>query len=348
MRRELIVMVGILIAACTQGGGGGVGTTVPQTATSPTTTDAAPAPGTEESFPVRITHKYGITVVPAAPERVVSVGYAEQDFLLALGTTPVAVRNWYGDFPYATWPWAQDELGEAKPVVLGGELDFEVIASLQPDLIAGVTSGMTAEEYDLLSQIAPVVAQPGEYVDYGTPWPEVTRILGQALGREDRAEQLVSGLLAQMAGIRSSFPEFEGATAAVAFKFGENPGVYASQDIRSRLLQDLGFVIPPRYDELAGDAFYITMSEEQMPDLLDVDLVVWVSATDEGIEDIRSLALRPNLAVVQEGREVFLGKLLAGAYSFSSPLSLPYLLEELVPMLAAAVDGDPRTEVPPG
>ena len=37
---------------------------------------------------------------------------------------------------------------------------------------------------------------------------------------------------------------------------------------------------------------------------------------------------------------------LGGATSFVSVLSLPYLLDGLVPMLAAAVDGDPATEVP--
>jgi iron complex transport system substrate-binding protein len=35
----------------------------------------------------------------------------------------------------------------------------------------------------------------------------------------------------------------------------------------------------------------------------------------------------------------------AGALGFSSPLSLPYLIDELVPRLAAAVDGDPATAV---
>ena len=37
---------------------------------------------------------------------------------------------------------------------------------------------------------------------------------------------------------------------------------------------------------------------------------------------------------------------LGGATSFVSVLSLPYLLDGLVPMLSAAVDGDPATEVP--
>ena len=48
----------------------------------------------------------------------------------------------------------------------------------------------------------------------------------------------------------------------------------------------------------------------------------------------------------EQGREVFLPFELNGAMSFSSPLSIPYVLEELPAELSAAVDGDPATPVP--
>ena len=47
-------------------------------------------------FPVRIEHAYGETIVQTAPQRVVSVGYHEQDFLYALGVAPVGVHEWFG------------------------------------------------------------------------------------------------------------------------------------------------------------------------------------------------------------------------------------------------------------
>ena len=53
-----------------------------------------------------VAHQYGETTVPAPPERVVSVGVTEQDILLELGVVPVAVTEWYGEQPSATWPWA--------------------------------------------------------------------------------------------------------------------------------------------------------------------------------------------------------------------------------------------------
>jgi iron complex transport system substrate-binding protein len=45
---------------------------------------------------------------------------------------------------------------------------------------------MTARDYELLSQIAPTVAQTDRYIDYGAPWQEHTLTVGKAPGREDR------------------------------------------------------------------------------------------------------------------------------------------------------------------
>lgn len=294
-----------------------------------------------------VEHQFGRTEVPAAPQRVVSVGFNDHDTLLALGTTPVGVRDWYGDQPDATWPWAQDELGDADPEVLSSEqIDVEAVAALEPDLIAGVFSGMTEREYQLLSQIAPTIAQPAEHPGFGTPWREVTRIYGAALGVPDRAEEVVRDVEAQLAEARSGRPEFVGAEATVTFFADGQLGAYTSADLRSRLLTDLGFTVPAEVDAAAGEGgFYAPLSLEQA-DLVDRDVLVWVTATEAERALVRELPVRATLDAAREGREVFLPFELNGAMSFSSPLSIPYLLDGLVPELAAAVDGDVATPVP--
>ena len=106
--------------------------------------DAAPTGSTAEgSFPAVVAHQYGETTVPAPPERVVSVGVTEQDILLELGVVPVAVTEWYGEKPSATWPWAQALLDGAEPEVLSvaDGFEFERIAALEPDLIVGTNAG---------------------------------------------------------------------------------------------------------------------------------------------------------------------------------------------------------------
>jgi iron complex transport system substrate-binding protein len=50
---------------------------------------------------------------------------------------------------------------------------------------------------------------------------------------------------------------------------------------------------------------------------------------------------------VREDRVIYLDleDQLAGALGYSSPLSLPFAIEEAVPRLAAAIDGDPKTKI---
>jgi iron complex transport system substrate-binding protein len=91
----------------------------------------ATASAAPDSFPVTIEHKYGSTTIPQEPERVVDVSFNGQDFVLALGVTPVGVREWIGGYEFQTRPWARSRLqGVELETVGGNELDFERIASL--------------------------------------------------------------------------------------------------------------------------------------------------------------------------------------------------------------------------
>ena len=312
------------------------------------------APGSDGStatveFPLTIQHKFGETTLESVPQRVVSVGYNEHDFLLAIGVVPVGVRDWYGDQPNSVWPWGQELLGDAEPGQVAGEdgLNYEAIAEMSPDVIVGIWSGMTEAEFDLLSQIAPVVAQPAEYLDYGTPWQEQTMILGRVTDRVAAAEAAVASVEEKLAAAPQAHPEWEGKTAAVAFLVDGNPGAYNSQDPRSRFLVDLGFVIPAKFDEAAGEAFYFESSAETMPEDLDVDLVVWVAGSEESYTElVNALPTRVALRAYATGGEIFASTLLTGAFSHSSPLSLEYVIDTMVPELELALDGDPNTVVP--
>ena len=296
-----------------------------------------------------IEHKYGSTKISGTPERVVTVGYTDQDPVLALGVVPVAVREWFGERPSATWSWAEDELGNAEPEVLpAGSLNFEQVSGLNPDLIVGVSSGMTEEEYETLSEISPTIVQPDEYVDFGVPWQEQTRVVGRALAREQRAKEIVSEVEARFERAREDHPEFEGASGVVVGLSSEDesytPSPYGPQDSRGRFLTSLGFEIPDRITELAGDSFFAELSRERL-DLIDTDLLVWVTVQVDDYGAVRNDPLYRQLDVAQQGRDVFLEEVPAAALSFSTVLSLPFVLDELVPRFATAVAGYPETTV---
>ena len=157
-----------------------------------------------------------------------------------------------------------------------------------------------------------------------------------------------SGVEAQFAEAREAHPEFEGASGVVVGLTSEDesytPSPYGPQDSRSRFLTSLGFEIPDRITELAGDSFFAELSRERLG-LIDTDLLVWVAVQADDFGAVKNDPLYQQLGAAQQGRDVFLQELTAGALSFSTVLSLPFALEELVPRFAAAVDGDKSTSV---
>ena len=344
-RRIVLTTLSALCIATAAGTGASAATdtTVPDSS-------GPPASGDEATYPITIAHKYGETTVEEFPERIAVVGLLEQDALIGLGVVPVATTEWFGEHAGAVWPWAADELealGAEPPVVLGGsaEINFESVAAQSPDLILALYSGLTEQDYELLSDIAPTVAQPSEYIDYGIPWDELTLTVGQIVGKSDEAAALVADVEAQFAAASEAHPEFVGATSVMATPY-EGVWVYGPEDVRGRFLTDLGFELPADLAEITGAEFGGDLSDEHL-DLLDVDVVVWLDA--DGLAD-QAPGNYTSLAVHQEGREVFVDSFnstLGGATSFVTVLSLPYLIEGLTPMLAAAIDGDTETSVPP-
>ncbi|WP_417684025.1 iron-siderophore ABC transporter substrate-binding protein [Roseibium sp.] len=293
-------------------------------------------------WPVSIETKYGVTKIDSAPQRVISLSYTGHDFLLSLGVKPIALRSWYGGYPQGVWPWAQNALGDARPAIMSGQIDIERIAAMKPDLIVGLWSGMSANDFRILSQIAPTVAPQTRYGDYGTPWRVMLTTLAEATGRQQEAERIIAAYDRRIRDIQNAHPDWQGKTGAVVW--AAQLGAYTAGDIRTQLLGELGLIIPEAIERLdVSGNFYVTLSEEDLAPI-DADVLIWLDAGNS-IDQIRSIALRDSMRARREGREVYADTLLAGALSHSSPLSLNYALDRLVPLLEQALDGDPGTEV---
>ena len=208
----------------------------------------------------------------------VCVGLTEQDALLALGIVPVAVTKWFRDAPGYIFPWAVDQLGDAAlPEVLTdvNGVEIEKVAALRPDLIIGQYAGLTQKEFELLSEIAPSVAQPKGYADYGAPWDEMAMNIATAVGQPGRMQAIVDVVMQQIADAAAAHPQFAGMSAAVVTPH-EGLFVYGPEDPRSRMLVDLGFSFPG--DVLGSDMeeFGESLSSERISDLGRVGVVVWI------------------------------------------------------------------------
>lgn len=293
------------------------------------------------TFPVTIEHLYGSTEIAKQPTRVVTIGLMEQDALLALGITPVGTTEWFGEQPGAIFPWAKDEQGDApNPTVFKsptGAVQFEKVARLKPDLILALYADLKKADYDKLSELAPVVVRPKQFDAYGIPWQEITRIAGRAVGRPEKADDLIAGVEGEIDEAKRAHPEFAANVGLMATYYEGTPFVYGPKDPRGRLLSALGFTLPEDLQAYVGKEFGKDLSEERS-DLLDVETIVWLIAGEKDKQIIRDRPLYKRLDVRNEEKEVFLDETttLGQAASFISVLSLPYLLDELVPQLSEA------------
>ena len=307
-------------------------------------TGAALAACTKDSSPTSqqngaavIKHAFGKTEVKAPPKRIVSAGYTEHDYLLALGIIPIAVTEWYGGFPFATWPWATDRLGAATPEVLTltDGLMIDKIASLKPDLILATDAGLDQDTYSKLSGIAPTIAQSGKYAFF-EPWKDQAKAIGQAVFKPSEMDAVVQAVDNKFASAASAHAGFKDKKAiylqgelldgqAVAYRSGP----------RTAYLTALGLTVPAELESYAkGDQLAYLPAEQLSSILGQADVLVWGTESEE-----QSTALRADPVIIKLGssllnRSIFTSKELAGAINFSSPLSLTYVVDNLVPQLA--------------
>ncbi len=298
---------------------------------------AANASG-QASFPATATHKYGDTTITKAPSRVVTLGLSDHDAVLALGVRPVGAIDWFGERPYGKWPWAQPLWSGNTPEIVGerDEYNLEKIAALKPDLILGIYSGMKQEQYDKLSQIAPTVAQVKGFDDYSAPWKEMTIHAGRALGMQAKAKELIAAVDTRLADLRTKNPQFKGKSLAVVEPY--EPGkyaVFAPSDPKVVLMTQLGFVVPGAIAQAAGSDYAAEIGSERL-DLIDVDTVLFLTADGSTEATVKADKVYTTLKVARDNRAVFLpyeDPPIGAALSFGTVLSIPYALDQMLPLL---------------
>lgn len=299
----------------------------------------------QDAFPVTLPHIYGETVIPAQPERVVIWGTNTQDAVLQLGIMPVGMPFYaYGGGDNGILPWdeeAIEALGGTPPTILSndGEIPIEQIAALEPDVILAHFSGITEEQYETLSQIAPTVAYPQEA--WGTSWQDVILIAGRALGKSAEAEQIVADSEQYIADSVAQYPALAGTTFAGVSDYNGQVAVYAALDARMKYVEDFGMVLAPGVNEQdpdKGQGFYFGLSYENF-DLLDPDILITYFETDQQNADFLA---KPGIAgsdVVARGAvAAIIGE--EFVYSVSPPtgLSLRWGLPEYLELLAKAAE----------
>ena len=293
-------------------------------------------------FPVTVDSALGKATISKRPERVVTIGWGSQDVALALGVVPVGMQDMSGDTgePSGILPWDAPKLHGAKPTLLKyttGEVPYEEIAALRPDVILAVDSGLTGAEYAKLSQIAPTVGYPGK--PWLTSWQDQLTMVGKALGETKKAAAVGRSTDELIAGAKQAHPEFSGKT--VAFGSGTTTSsfnLYLAGDSRVQLLRQLGFTVSRSLPSKAP-SFAAQVSLEKLDSIKADVMVAWYLSSSVQ-KTLESNKLFQRMSAVRRGGYVPLtDPAMVYATSAVSVLSLPWMLDRYLPLLSAAAKG---------
>jgi iron complex transport system substrate-binding protein len=292
----------------------------------------------QDAFPVTIAHALGETTIDAKPERVVTWGWSAQDVVLDLGITPVGMPFFaYGGGDDGVLPWTEaaiTERGLDMPTVLPDtpEAPLEAIAALDPDVIIAPYSGVTAEEYELLSAIAPVVAYPDK--PWLIRWQDVVTLTGQALGESEKAATLIADTEAYLAEEAAAYPDIAGTVFAnVVNRNDGQVSVRIEGDPRVQLFADIGMVPAPEAEggTLVPTGIAYTLSYENF-DRIPADMLLSFYDNQESADNFIGLDLiRLSPLVAKEAYTTLVGEDLTMAVSGAiTPLSLRWGFPQVI------------------
>jgi iron complex transport system substrate-binding protein len=319
------------------------------TAADDSDTERAASQVDEGAFPVTIEHAFGETTIESEPTRVATLGWTDQDNVLALGVVPVgATKLTWGGNEAGSSDWFDEELADefpdAEAPVRYDDADgapVEEVAKLAPDLILATNSGITEGEYKKLSKIAPVVAYPD--APWVTPWQISLETAGKALGRSTLAGEVLADTEEEIAEASAEHPELAGASFVMAYLATTDLsqiGVYGPQDPRVAILEDFGMVIPEVVHELVKDGeFYASVSAERAGSLTS-DVLLTYGETDEDLATFADDRLIGQIPALKSGHAYAeVDKHVGLSITNPTPISIPFIAEHFLPSVAQAAAG---------
>lgn len=214
------------------------------------------------------------------------------------------------------------------------EINYEAVASIDPDLIVFANSGMDGTVYGRLSAIAPTVALPLGASPWAATPQELVSVIAQALGREADGAALNAELDEYLAMQNADYPVFEGKTLSYLDIYQHTIFAYPADNIVTNILLSAGFEASQAIASLPEGASYLDVSEERLL-AFDADVLV-VYAYGRSLEQLADeLPTFARLESVRDGRVFLIDDM---ALATSSPLSIPYALDRLLPRIAEALE----------
>ncbi|MFD7319331.1 iron-siderophore ABC transporter substrate-binding protein [Streptomyces sp. NPDC059883] len=318
---------------------GGCSSSDPEPAAASAGSDGAGA------FPATIKSALGDAKIPAQPERVVTLGQGSAETAIALGHTPVGIESYaWGSDRTGYLPWIHEAVtkaGDQLPTQFAGgeDIDLEAVTELEPDVILAPWSGVTQEQFDILSDVAPTVAYPD--LAWSTNWDEQIEIIAKTLGQPAEAKTLISEIEKQFADAAATRPTYKDVSFSYIYTSGPGTlGVFQSEEQRVEMVSSLGLTVDPvvnTFKETKGtDSALIGL--ENAEKLAGSDLVFTFYTDAKTREETEAQKLYAAIPAVRRGSVVASAdNSFVTASSIINPLTVPWVIDRYLPLIDKAV-----------
>ncbi|EKU46628.1 ABC transporter substrate-binding protein [Brevibacterium casei] len=289
-------------------------------------------------FPQTIDSPYGTTTIEDAPTKIAVASPTDLDIALALGAEPVIAPAADGDDEFS--PWAQsalDDSGAEAPQTYDGTdgPDIAAITQAEPDVILATGLEDAGDHFDDLSEIAPVVAAAPD-----ATWTDRTAAVATALDTADKAKQVVGDITTEAEDIAGRHLEFEDTTYTVADVQKSSIDYLSYDGSDDSFFSGLGLLPAPEAASYSAEEHSVKKAKV---DDLDADvLLIRFPDTGKGLLDESDLAdpFYREVKVIRGKHYAVLSEDEFAALTNLSPLSYPWLLDELPDAIGKAEQGE--------
>ena len=276
----------------------------------------------------RIKHAFGETEVPANPTRVIVLGYTTVEAVLAHGVQPIGTP----DGVVSSLSHLSLDNETTADIGSPAQPNLETIVALKPDLIL-TSKYRLGDGYEQLAQIAPTVVLD---IDGNHQWRELTRLCGEALGKQAETQTLSTAYEAKLQIVKDQLSQ-TGKQPQVSI-VSILPGMIraaGTETFAGSVLADAGIARPPSQSQAQGPQ---NISLESL-DLLDGDVIFLMNLqgdTDMAtqvqteIERVKAQSLWSQLKAVKNNRVYEVNS----HWTIGSYISANLILDDLLKYLA--------------
>ncbi|MFF7978133.1 ABC transporter substrate-binding protein [Streptomyces sp. NPDC007901] len=255
---------------------------------------------TDGVFPRTVTHFEGTTTIRSQPRKIAVLSTGQLDDLLTLGIVPAAGTRadnagLVPDYLADAFPKDREKLAAMTDAGTRTAPNLESLAAAGPDLI--LVNDSLGDLYPQLSKIAPTVVTAGN----GINWKRDLLLVGDAVGKGQRAQELLDGIAADA---KASGSALDGRTTVSMVRFTpDRTRMFGVSSFTGSIAVDMGLSRPEsqRFNAISQD-----ISAEKV-DTADGDWIFYSVQGDAAKTDAATVLAGPlwkSLKAVEAGHAV--------------------------------------------